>query len=626
MFKLFKKFRKIDWLFIVLIIGLTVLQVFCTMKITDYIAELMRQINYIGYQKDPTLLGNDIYQVFIASGSNWETFSNYVSNIPGINPDVVSMIQSIANASVAKIWQAALMLLLVIVGYTVVAMLISVIASAVTAHFATTIRSEINAKVSSFSLAEINKFSTASLITRATNDIEQVQMCILLMLRMVFAAPITSIWAICKIQASSTELTITTAIAIIVLVIALSIIMVFVLPKFKISQKIMDRLNGLTREHITGIRVVHAYNAEGYQEEKFKEANDNLTKLNLFTSRAMGVLNPVMTIVMDGISIAILAVGACVINNGAADYATISAFSTLAVQIVMSFMMLLMMFVMWPRASVSAKRINEILDTDPIIKDPENPIEPKEIGSVEFKNVSFKYPDGDNEVIKNVSFRAKKGDTVAIIGSTGCGKTSLVNLVSRLYDVSEGEVDIDGVNVKDMKQETLRSIVSFVPQKGILFSGDIASNISFGETNLSEEKMKECAQIACADSFIEEMPEKYHSPIAQGGTNVSGGQKQRLCIARALAVNPQIIVFDDSFSALDFKTDLQVRTNIKEHLPNMTKIIVAQRIGTIMDADQIIVLDNGDVVGQGKHKELLENCQTYRDIALSQLSKEELGL
>lgn len=626
MFKLFKKFRPVDLLLIVVIIGLSVLQVYCTMEITDFIADLMREINYIGYQKNPSLLGDELYTIYQSCGSDWQTVKATIGNIPGIDSSVLSMIGSIADASMNNIWVYAGWLVLVVLGYTLTAMAISIIASAVTAHFATSLRSEVNKKVSSFSLAEINNFSTASLITRATNDIEQVQMCILLMFRMVFAAPITSIWALCKIQASSTELTLTTMTAILFLVIVLAICMVFVMPKFKKTQQFIDRLNGITREHISGIRVVHAYNAEDYQEEKFKKANDDLTKLNLFTSRVMGLLNPVMTIVMDGITIAILGVGAYVINNGNADYATISSFSTLAVQIVMSFMMLLMMFVLWPRASVSAKRINELLATEPSIKDPETDVTLHEKGLVEFKNVSFQYPDGAAPVISNVNFKAEKGSTIAIIGSTGCGKTSLVNLISRLYDTSEGEVLVDGENVKNIKQSSLRKIVSFVPQKGVLFSGTIASNISFGKDDLTSDEIKECASIACADSFIDEMPEKYDAPIAQGGTNVSGGQKQRLCIARALAINPEIIVFDDSFSALDFKTDLQVRSNIKEKLPDVTKVIVAQRIGTIMDADEILVLDEGKVVGQGKHQDLLKNCKTYRDIALSQLSKEELGL
>lgn len=626
MFKLFKKFRPLDWFFIALIVGLTVLQVWCTMQLTDEIANLMREINYIGYQKDPSLLGDTIFNFYKACGSDWGVLKERISSVPGLEAGMVETITNIADASMSKVWVHAGYFALYAISYTLTAMLISVIASAVTAHFATQIRTDINEKVSSFSLAEINRFSTASLITRATNDIEQIQMCVLLMLRMVFAAPITSIWAICKIQASSSELTITTIIAILVLVIALAIIMVLVLPKFKISQQIVDRLNGITREHITGIRVVHAYNAEEYQEKKFKKANDDLTKLNLFTSRAMGILNPVMTIVMDGVTVAILGVGAYVINQGKTDYAAISSFSTLAVQIVMSFMMLLMMFVLWPRASVSAKRINELLDTKPSIQDPEKEATLSSKGEIEFDDVSFQYPDGEKPVISHLSFHAKAGQTIAIIGATGCGKSSVVNLVSRLYDVTSGEVKIDGANIKDIKQKTLRSKVGFVPQKGVLFSGTVASNIAFGVPSLSEEKMKQAADIACASSFVEEMPEKYNAPIAQGGTNVSGGQKQRLCIARALAIDPEIMVFDDSFSALDFKTDLQVRENIKKALPDVTKIIVAQRIGTIMDADQIIVMENGEVVGQGKHQELLHTCPTYRDIALSQLSKEELGL
>ncbi len=626
MFKLLKKFRPLDWLFVLLIVGLTVFQVWCTMKLTDYIAELMREINYIAYQKDPSLLGDQIYELYKACGSDWNTLIEQLSSVEGLDPTYIATIEAIANVSIHSVTISACYFALFVVCYTLSAMVISIIASAITANFATTIRSEVNAKVSSFSLAEINKFSTASLITRATNDIEQVQMCILLMLRMVFAAPITCIWAICKIQATSTELTLTTGAAIFLLVAVLAVAMVLVLPKFKISQRYIDRLNGITREHIGGIRVVHAYNAEKYQESKFNKANDDLTKLNLFTSRAMGVLSPMMTVVMDGVTIAILGVGALVINNGKADYATISAFSSLATQIIMSFMMLLMMFVMWPRASVSANRINEVLSTKTSIKDPENEIEGTSKGEIEFKNVSFTYPDGEKPIISNVSFKAKAGETVAIIGATGCGKSTLVNLISRLYDVSDGEILIDGVNIKDVKQSTLRSKIGFVPQKGVLFSGTVASNISFGNPSLSEEDMKKSAKIACADSFIEEMGDKYDSKIAQGGTNVSGGQKQRLCIARALAINPEIAVFDDSFSALDFKTDLQVRENIKNELPEVTKVIVAQRIGTIMDANEILVLEDGKVVGQGTHKELLSSCQTYRDIALSQLSKEELGL
>lgn len=398
------------------------------------------------------------------------------------------------------------------------------------------------------------------------------------------------------------------------------------MPKFKISQKLIDRLNLVTRESLNGVRVIRAYNAEDYQAKKFKEANDNLTKTNLFTFRAMGLLNPFMMIVMDGVSLAMYWLGANLINAGEIDYATVSAFMMLATQIVMSFMMVLFLFVFLPRAQVSAKRINEVLDMKSSIVDPIAPIEPKEKGTLAFKDVTFAYPDAKKPILEHISFSAKAGDTIAIIGATGCGKSSLVNLIARLYDVNEGEVLFDGVNVKEQSQLEMRRRIGFVPQKGVLFSGTVASNIRLGNPLLSDEEMKKAAMIACADAFVNEMEKGYDSTISQGGTNVSGGQRQRLCIARAVAMNPELFVFDDSFSALDFKTDLIVRRNLKEYFPFATKVIVAQRIGTIMDADLILVLENGHVIDQGKHEELLTRCATYRSIALSQLSKEELGL
>lgn len=630
MFKLFKRFRWLDWLFIAVIIGLTILQVYCTMTMTDYIANMVREVNYLGYQKDPASLnlGDSFLQMFETQfNSDWSALASFLEANP-TSPLAAysSIVNSIANASTATLWWNAGVFVGLALAYTACAVVIAIFASMITASFATNLRKSINEKVSSFSLAEINKFSTASLITRSTNDIEQIQMCILLMLRMVFSAPVTAIWAICKIQASSGELTLVTAIAIVFLLLALIIAMILVLPKFKVSQRYVDRLNGITREHISGIRVVHAYNAEGYQEEKFKKANDDMTKLNIFTSRVMCLLSPVMTITMDGVTIGILAVGAYVINSGAIDYATVSAFSSLATQIIMAFMMLLMMFVLWPRASVSAKRINELLATEPSIVDPKEEKPTTEKGSVEFKNVSFIYPDAQTPMLSDISFKVNEGETLAIIGSTGCGKSTLVNLCSRLYDASSGEVLVDGVNVKDLKANTLRSKIGFVPQKATLFSGTIESNLKLGDESLPNERMEKAAEIACASEFISKMDKGYEAPIAQGGTNVSGGQKQRLCIARAVAIDPEILVFDDSFSALDFKTDYAVRENIKKEMPHSTKIIVAQRIGTIMDADTIIVLENGKIVGKGKHKELLQSCPTYKEIALSQLSKEELGL
>ena len=594
------------------------------MMMVDYMADLIEVIMYLSYQGDPSGLGEEFLAIYNSFGS-WEALIAAAQSIPGLS-EMLPTLQVIASATVSDIWVAGGMMLLVVASSTATQVIVSILASAIAAHFATSVRSDINNKVSQFGLQEINKFSTASLVTRSTNDIEQVQMTMLLMMRMVFAAPVTAIWAICKIESASWQLTVAVAVAIALLVAGLALIMAAVLPKFKVSQRYIDRINGITRENLSGIRVVHAYNAEGYQEEKFKKANDDLTKLNLFTGRIIGLISPIMVILMDGITLAIYWLGAILINEGTMNYAEISSFTMLATQIIMSFMMLLMMFVMWPRASVSAKRLNEVLDTKPSIVDPANPVAPEKLGTVEFKDVTFYYPDGEEPALSSISFKANKGDTIAIIGPTGCGKTTLVNLLPRLYDASEGEVLIDGVNVKEYSQHELRSRIGFVPQRGLLFSGTVRSNIAFGEKEISDEEVKEAAKIACADGFIVDMEGEYDAPIAQGGTNVSGGQRQRLCIARAVATKPEIYVFDDSFSALDFKTDLQVRTNIKEHAAGATRIIVAQRIGTIMDADLILVLNEGKVVGAGKHQELLRNCPEYRDIALSQLSKEELGL
>ena len=379
---------------------------------------------------------------------------------------------------------------------------------------------------------------------------------------------------------------------------------------------------------MTGIRVVRAFNAEDYQEQKFLKANGNLTKSQLFTGRMLSLMSPVMMIIMNGLTLSVYWIGATLMQNGSTtlNYASVSAFSSLATQIVMAFMMLLMMFILWPRASVSAKRINEVLQTQNSILDPENEKKTTEVGTVEFKDVSFRYPDAEADILEHISFRANKGDTVAFIGSTGSGKSTLVNLVTRLYDCTEGEVLVDGVNVKELRQKTLRSKIGFVPQKGVLFSGTVFSNIGFGRDSLTKEQCDRALRIACADEFVAKMEGGQEAPIAQGGTNVSGGQRQRLCIARAIAIEPEIFVFDDSFSALDFKTDRTVRDNLAREEKEATKLIVAQRIGTIMDADLILVLQEGKVVGQGRHKELLQTCPVYRDIALSQLSKEELGI
>ncbi len=635
MFKLLKKLRKVDWALIVIILGLTVLQVYCVMNMTDYISGIMTAITYINYQNHPELISMGSFNLgaIIPSQMSWAQFDSALSNpsqFPMIPSDQLATIQpivhNIAIATVNDIWFNGGMIILNAVGYVLVQMVICTLASIIAASFATRVRSEINSKVSSMSLNNINSFSIPSLITRTSNDLENVQMTILLITRMFFAAPVTAIWAILKIQASSTQLTLVTAISIICMVACLIVLMILVLPKFKVSQKYIDRLNGITEESLSGVRVVRAFNAEKYQERKFDNANSDLMHLNLFTGHAMALMSPLMTLVMNGVTLALYYVGAILINDNQLYYADLVSFAQLSSQIIMAFMMLLMLFVMYPRASVSAKRINEVLESKNDILDPVKEKISKEKGSIEFRNVSFRYPDAEKDIFSNVSFKAEKGMTVAIIGATGCGKTTLINLIPRLYDATQGEVLIDGINVKDLNQKTLHSKIGFIPQKGLLFTGTIKSNLMLGNDDLKQDEMEQVAKISCADEFIEKMPEKFDSPIAQGGTNVSGGQRQRLCIARALAIHPEIVVFDDSFSALDFKTDLKVRQNIKEQMPDVTKVIVAQRIGTIMDADEILVLENGKVVGQGTHKELLKNCKTYLDIALSQLSKEELGL
>lgn len=623
MFKMLKSFRKRDWIALFFIIGLTITQVWCTMMMTDYMSNIIKAIMFVDYKTNPGHINEQFGQMFAALGKDWNAV---ITILKSTNSPMLETAKAIKNASVSDIWYWGGMMLLVVTGSVACQLVISVLASMIVASFAVTTRDKLNKKISSFSMAEINKFSTASLVTRSTNDIEQVQMTYLMMMRMVFAAPVTAIWAICKIQSASWQLTTATAVAIVVLVIALTILVVTVLPKFKVAQKYVDKLNGITRENLNGIRVVRAYNAEQYQEDKFKKANDDLTKLNLFSGRVLGLLSPIIVIVMDGVTLSMYWIGAYLINGGTLAYNEVSSYTMLVTQIIMAFMMLLMMFVMLPRASVSAKRINEVLDTKPSIVDPANPIVPEKLGTIEFNDVSFSYPDGEENILEHISFKAKQGDTIAIIGPTGCGKSTLVQLLDRLYDATEGEIKVDGVNVKEMSQTELHSRIGYVPQKGVLFSGTVKSNIGFGLKGIDDDIIKNSAKIACADEFIENMEDKYDAKIAQGGTNVSGGQRQRICIARAVATRPEIFVFDDSFSALDFKTDLKVRQNLKESQKDATKVIVAQRIGTVMDADLILVLEEGKLVGKGTHKELLQTCKLYKDIALSQLSKEELSL
>ncbi len=581
MFKLYKNLKLSDWIMVVLITGLTVAQVYCTLTVTDYVSGIISAIG------------------MVANG------------VPG--------------SGVGDIWYNGGMMILFAALSGACQLTIGFIASYVSSGLSATLRDRLYKKVEGFSFAEINRFSTPSLITRSTNDVQQVQLANILSLRMLIAAPITAIWAICKINASSAELTWVTIAAVVLLIIFVLILFVTVMPKFKIMQKLTDKLNGVTRENLTGIRVVRAYNAQDYQEEKFEKANDRITKTQTFTGNMMSLMSPAMTLIMNGVTLAIYWVGAALLQKNEIEYATITSFMMLATQIIMAFLMLMMMFILLPRAQVAAKRINEVLETEDSIKDPETEAATSEIGTVEFRNVSFKYPEGGGNVIENISFRAEKGQTVAFIGSTGSGKTTLINLVPRFYDATEGEVLVDGADVSQLNLRTLRKKIGYVPQKGFLFSGSVRDNIGYGGVT-DEQTIINAAKTAEADAFIREMPEGYDSSVAQGGKNVSGGQKQRISIARAVATNPEILIFDDSFSALDYRTDKAVRQNLKENYGDATKLIVAQRIGTIMDADKIVVLDNGEAVGEGTHEELLNNCPVYREIALSQLSKEELGL
>ena len=581
MLRLYKNLKIQDWAIVVLIVGITVAQVWFTMELTDKIADIVLAIQRV------------------STGA--------------------------AGATTGDIWREGGLMLAFAVCSALCQVATGIAASRVASRLSATLRSKVYAKVESFSIAEVNAFSTSSLITRTTNDIQQIHMANILILRMLIYAPIMAVWAICKINASSWQLTAATAVAVVILIACIIAIMLAVMPKFRMMQKLTDRLNGVTRENLTGIKVVRAYNAETYQERKFEKANGDFTKTQLFTGRVMALMNPVMMLVMNGLTLAIYWIGASLMNAGEIGYQTIVSFMTLASQVILAFLMLLMMFILLPRAEVAAKRVNEVLNKPLSICDPETEKPATEVGTVEFRDVSFRYPDADADVFSHVSFRAEKGQTIAFIGSTGSGKSTLINLVPRFYDATEGEVLVDGVNVRDMKQRTLRDKIGYVPQKGVLFTGTVADNIAFGG-KADREAVENAAKIAEADCFIREMEHGYDSPIAQGGKNVSGGQKQRLSIARAVAQNPEIMIFDDSFSALDYKTDKQVRENLKENLQGVTNLIVAQRIGTIMDADKIIVLDQGKAVGEGTHRQLLETCPVYREIALSQLSKEELGL
>ena len=580
MIKLLKNLTKKEWFLALISLILIIVQVWLELKMPDYMSEITVLVQTEGSQMSD-IIKNGAYMLGCAFGS------------------LVSA---------------------VIVGYLV---------ATVAANFSKSVRKKLFDKVEDLAMSEVKGFSTSSLITRTTNDITQVQMLVAMGLQLMIKAPITAIWAITKILNKSWQWSMTTGIAVLILLTVISILTIIVMPRFKIVQKLTDKINGVTRENLTGIRVVRAFNAENYQENKFEDVNTKLTNQQMYNQKKFAIMQPVMYLVMYFLTLAIYFIGAYLIRdasmvNKLGLFGDMVVFSSYAMQVIMSFLMLAMIFMMLPRAQVSANRINEVLDTDITIKDGNiNTNKTNEVGTVEFKNVSFKYPDADEYLLKNISFKANKGETVAFIGSTGSGKSTLINLVPRFYDATEGEVLVDGVNVKDYTQEFLHNKIGYVPQKAVMFNGTVNSNIAYGDNGkgeISEEKIKKVIEVAQGKEFVEKMDEKYDTHIAQGGTNVSGGQKQRLAIARS----PEIYIFDDSFSALDYKTDFLLRKALKEYTKDATSLIVAQRIGTIMNADKIIVLEDGVSVGMGTHKELLKNCDVYKEIALSQLSKEEL--
>ena len=552
-------------------------------------------------------------------------------------PDYMSEITKLVQTKGSKmndILIAGGKMLACALGSLLAAVCTSICASKISSNFSANLRGQVFHKVQSFSMEEIGNFSTASLITRSTNDITQVQMLIVMGLEVLLKAPIMAVWALCKISTKNWQWTASTGVAVVVLLSFVGVCVAVALPKFKKLQSLTDNLNRVTRENLTGLNVVRAYNAEGYQQKKFNDANDELTKTQLFANRTMGTMMPGIQMVMNGLMLAIYWIGAYLISNAQMfDKLTIFSdmivFTQYAMQVVMSFMMLVMIFVLLPRASVSAKRINEVLDMPLSIKDgtKENGIDGKK-GEVEFRNVSFCYPDAEKDVIENISFTAHKGETIAFIGSTGCGKSTVINMIPRFYDATKGEVLVDGVNVKEYTQKALRNKIGYVSQKAVLFTGSIKSNVAYGDNGtkgFNDDDVNQAVETAQAKEFVDKTEGGVDAFVAQGGSNFSGGQKQRLSIARAICRHPEILIFDDSFSALDYKTDRVLRDTLRKTCADATRFIVAQRIGTIRDADKIIVLDDGKIAGMGKHNELMETCEVYRQIAYSQLSKEELA-
>lgn len=584
MIKIFKQFNKKDWALVFAVAILIVFQVWLDLKLPDYMSEITRILQSEGYIiKDILVQGG--YMLLCAFGS-------------------------LGSA--------------VIVGY---------ITSFISADFSMNLRRRIFKKVEDFSMREIKKFETSSLITRTTNDVTQLEMLVAMGMQLIIKAPVMCIWAITKIINKNIEWSLLVLAGVAILLVTIGILLKIVYPRFEKVQKLIDGVNGVTRESVTGIKVVRAFNAEEYQENRFDKVNNDLTNMQLFNQKCFAILDPVMNIVMHFLTLGIYFIGAYLIDvaymvDKITLFSNMVVFSSYGMQVIMSFLMLAMIFMILPRASVSAKRINEVLDEELSLKDGTlDGNEALEVGTVEFKNVSFKYPDASEYVLKDISFKVNKGETVAFIGSTGSGKSTLINLIPRFYDATEGEVLIDGINIRDYKLKELHNKIGYVPQKAVMFMGSVKSNVGYGSVNGTKPtlgKIKEATDVAQASSFIKEMDGEYEAHIAQGGTNVSGGQKQRLSIARAIARDPEIYIFDDSFSALDFKTDATLRRALKEYTKDATSIIVAQRIGTIINADKIVVLNEGECVGIGTHKELLKSCKVYQEIALSQLSKEEL--
>lgn len=553
--------------------------------------------------------------------------------MPDYMSEITRLVQT-EGSKMSEILTSGGMMLLCALGSLLASVATAVCAAKIAVNFSGAVRSKLFSKVQSFSMEEIGRFSTASLITRSTNDVTQVQMLIVMGLQMIIKSPIMAVWAICKIAGKQWQWTITTATAVVILLSIVCICMAITTPKFKKMQKLTDDINRVTRENLSGLSVVRAYNAEAYQENKFDKANNALTQNQLSAQRTMAFMMPSIQLIMNGLTLAVYWIGAILINEAMMPdkislFSDMVVFSQYAVQVVMSFMMLVMIFMMLPRASVSAKRINEVLDTEPTIIDgSETEGKSGHVGEVEFRNVSFRYPDADGYVLQNISFSAKKGETVAVIGSTGCGKSTVINLIPRFYDVTEGEVLVDGVNVRDYSQRSLRNKISYISQKATLFTGTVRSNIVYGDNGrkpADDDAVRSAVSTAQAAEFVDKLADGYDGYVAQGGSNLSGGQKQRISIARAIARDPEIFIFDDSFSALDYKTDRALRKALDSECGDATRIIVAQRIGTIRDADRIIVLDEGKIVGMGRHDELMKNCEVYQQIALSQLSKEELA-